>query len=73
MLEYLNIENIKDKYLMVTPTTGYLIAIPASEDEILAAAECGETAEDYLTTVIYTPLDYDFTINPMGLYTTQIN
>jgi hypothetical protein len=73
MIDNLFIENIDDKYYMVTPTSGYLIVIPATEEERQAAAECGETAEDYITTVVYTPLDYDFTVNPMGIYAVKNN
>ena len=73
MIDNLFIENINDKYYMVTPLSGYSIVIPATEEERQAAAEWGDTAEDYITTVVYTPLDYDFTVNPMGIYAVKNN
>ena len=67
MIENLIIENINNFYYKVTPELGYLILIPADEEEKAAAAEYGETVEDYITTVAYLPLNYDFIVNPMGI------
>lgn len=67
MIENLIIENINNFYYKATPELGYLILIPADEEEKAAAAEYGETVEDYITTVAYLPLSYDFIVNPMGI------
>ena len=68
MIENLIIENINNLYYKATPELGYLILIPADEEEEkVLAAEYGETVEDYITTVAYLPLSYDFTVNPMNI------
>ena len=67
MIENLIIENINNLYYKVTPELGYLILIPADEEEKVLAAEYGGTVEDYITTVAYLPLSYDFTVNPMNI------
>ena len=72
-MDYIEKRIINDRFCELTPYSGYQLVIPASEEERQAAAECGETAEDYITTVVYTPLDYDFTVNPMGIYAIKDN
>ena len=46
MIENLIIENINNLYYKATPELGYLILIPADEEEKAAAAEYGEIVEE---------------------------
>lgn len=67
MNDNLIIELIENLYYKVTPKTGYLVVIPADEEEKAAAAEYGDIVEDYVTKVAYLPLSYDFIVNPTGI------
>lgn len=67
-MDYIEKRIVNDRFYELTPYSGFMLVIPATEEEIAAAAECGETAENYITTVVYVPLNYDFVANPMKIY-----
>lgn len=73
MIENTYINLTLESFYKLTPATGYLLVIPADEEEKASAAEYGETVEDYVTNVIYLPYNYDFEANPMRIAAIEKN